>query len=100
MQQEGQPLVVLEAMAAGVPIIFTNRGCLRETVSDNKAGAEVPINDSEALAEKLLWMMDHPSVLQKMGMEGRHRYESLYTKDHHIKCIGEVFDSVCEGRMS
>src|SRR5262249_47284731 len=32
IQQEGQPLVVLEAMAAGLPVVFADRGCLAETV--------------------------------------------------------------------
>ena len=40
VQQEGQPLVVIEAMAAGLPVIFTDRGCLRDTVINGETGVE------------------------------------------------------------
>ena len=46
LQQEGQPLVVLEAMASGLPVLFTNRGCLRDTVIEGECGIEVRCNDS------------------------------------------------------
>lgn len=95
VQQEGQPLVVIEAMAAGLPVIFTNRGCLRDTVIEGETGFETPINDPAALAERILWILDHPDALRAMGQRGRHRYESFYTKERHIKNMIEVFTSAC-----
>ena len=67
VQQEGQPLVVLEAMAAGLPVIFTNRGCLRDLVIDGKTGLEVSINDPCQLADRILWLLDHPNDMKAMG---------------------------------
>lgn len=95
IQQEGQPLVVLEAMAAGLPVIFTNRGCLRDTVVEGEAGVEVPINDHEALAEKILWMIDHPMVMKEMGQQARARYETFYTKDRHIERMTAELGATC-----
>ena len=100
VQQEGQPLVVIEAMAAGLPIVFTNRGCLRDTVVDGKAGLEVPMNDPPTLAERILWLLDHPAAREEMGAQARQRYESLYTKDRHIQQMVEVFASSCGGRAA
>ena len=97
VQQEGQPLVVIEAMAAGLPVIFTDRGCLRDTVINGESGVEVPINDPHRLADRILWLLDHPDDLKAMGRRARRRYESLYTKKHHIENMIKVFASSCTG---
>jgi glycosyltransferase involved in cell wall biosynthesis len=95
VQQEGQPLVVLEAMAAGLPVIFTNRGCLRDTVIDGESGIEVQINDPEKLAEAILRLVNHPERAKEMGRHARQRYTSLYTKEQHIENMIKVFTSAC-----
>ncbi len=92
IQQEGQPLVVLEAMAAGTPVIFTNRGCLRETVAD--AGLEVEGNNSQALSERILWLLDRPDEMRRMGAAGRNRYEMFYTNDRFVERMARLFVSV------
>ncbi|UVT14498.1 MAG: glycosyltransferase family 4 protein [Nitrospira sp.] len=91
VQQEGQPLVVIEAMAAGIPIIFTDRGCLRDTVLDGVAGLEVPIGDVSQLAERIVWLLDHPGQMKLMGAQARRRYEAMYTKERHIQRMIDVF---------
>jgi glycosyltransferase involved in cell wall biosynthesis len=96
VQQEGQPLVVIEAMAAGVPVIFTDRGCLRDTVSDGEAGLEVPIGDVQHLAERILWLLGHPEQMKLMGARARNRYETLYTKERHVRQMIDVFELSCK----
>lgn len=91
VQQEGQPLVVLEAMAAGLPIVFTDRGCLRETVVNGVTGCEVRVNDPNDLSRTLLWLFDHPEERQRMGQAARRRYETLYTLDRHVERMTDVF---------
>ncbi|MDF0666488.1 MAG: glycosyltransferase family 4 protein [Nitrospira sp.] len=96
VQQEGQPLVVIEAMAAGVPVIFTDRGCLRDTVPDGEVGLEVPIGDPRQLADRILWLLDHPEAIKAMGVRARKRYEALYTKERHIERMIDVFSLSCK----
>lgn len=91
VQQEGQPLVVIEAMAAGMPVIFTNRGCLRDTVLDGVTGLEVAIGDSVQLAERILCLLDQPEQMKLMGRRARKRYEAMYTKERHIHQMIDVF---------
>ena len=91
VQQEGQPLVVIEAMGAGLPVIFTDRGCLRDTVINGETGIEVPINDPNRLADRILWLLKHPDDMEAMGRRARQRYESLYTKELHIENMDKVF---------
>jgi len=100
IQQEGQPLVVIEAMAAGLPVIFTNRGCLRDTVQDGMTGVEVSISDSRGLADRICWVLEHPQEMDSMGQRARQRYETLYTKERHIANMAEVLlESCTEGAL-
>jgi glycosyltransferase involved in cell wall biosynthesis len=91
VQQEGQPLVVLEAMAASLPILYTDRGCLRETVIDHEQGLEIGIGDPEDLSRKILWMLAHPAEIKKMGTNSRRRYEELYTGSRFVRNMIDVF---------
>ena len=91
LQQEGQPLVVLEAMAAGLAVLTTDRGCLGETVVDGQTGLVIPEPDHEVLAEKILWLMKRPDLLKAMGEKGRHRALHQYTSLHFCLNMEKVF---------
>lgn len=65
--REGTPRTVLEAMAMGRPIITTDTQGCRETVIDGVNGFIVPVKNSNAIAEKMIWFIDHPEVIQEMG---------------------------------
>jgi glycosyltransferase involved in cell wall biosynthesis len=93
LQQEGQPLVVLEAMAASLPILFTDRGCLKETVEDGTSGLCVRTNDPQDLANHIVSMLEHPQRMYEMGRAARKRYEERFTKEQHIAAMLQVFQS-------
>jgi glycosyltransferase involved in cell wall biosynthesis len=101
IQQEGQPLVVIEAMAAGLPIICTDRGCLRETIVEGETGLMVRSGDISGLAERILWCLNNPIELHRMGSFSKERYQKLYTRDQFIKNMARVLslvaaeDAVC-----
>lgn len=94
IQQEGQPLVVLEAMAAGLPIVFTNRGCLAETLRDGHDGIEVPVGDAEALAERIQWLLDRPDEMRRLGTNARRRFEQEYTSQRHEARMSALLSAV------
>lgn len=94
LQQEGQPLVVLEAMAAGLPIIFTNQGCLRETVVNGECGIETYTEDPYDLAQRLCCLLDHPEDQRRFGRNARRRCQLLYNKDKYIDRMIQVFHDV------
>ena len=67
--REGTPRTVLEAMAMGRPVITTDAPGCRETVIDGISGFLVPVKDSVAVANKMLWFIDHPEQIEKMGQK-------------------------------
>lgn len=67
--REGTPRTVLEAMAMGRPIITTDTQGCRETVLDGKTGFLVPIKNSVAVAEKMVWFIEHQEQIKRMGQK-------------------------------
>ena len=94
IQQEGQPMVVLEAMAAGLPIVYTNQGCLRETVVHGECGLEVYTNDPYDLALRICALLDHPEDQRQFGRNARRRCQLHYEKARHIERMISTFEEV------
>jgi len=67
--REGTPRTVLEAMAMGRPIITTDTQGCRETVKDGVNGFLVAVKNSQAIAEKMIWFIEHPEAIQEMGQK-------------------------------
>lgn len=67
--REGVPRSTQEAMAIGRPVITTDVPGCRETVVDGVNGFLVPKWDPEALAEKMIYFIEHPKAINQMGQE-------------------------------
>lgn len=67
--REGFPRSTQEAMAIGRAVITTDVPGCRETVVDGVNGFIVPPFDSNALADKMLYLIEHPEEIQRMGDE-------------------------------
>lgn len=68
---EGVPLVILEAMAAGKPVVATSVGGVPEVVADGKSGFLVTKGDAYALADAILKILKTPDFAVRMGDNGR-----------------------------
>ena len=96
IEAEGQPLVILEAMAAGLPIITTDQGCIRETIIDGENGFIIEENNISRLADKVLQLISNNMLRQQMGIANRRRFLRYYTLDKFARNIGKVFAEVME----
>jgi len=74
---EGFGLVLLEAMACGIPVISTPNTAGPDILTDGIEGFIIPIRDVEALKEKLEWCYRHPQELAEMGQAARRKAEQL-----------------------
>ncbi len=75
---EGFPRSILEAMRAGLPVLASDVGGVRESVADGITGYVVPPRDSEALREKLWLLLSGAELRQRLGAAGRERYEQSF----------------------
>jgi glycosyltransferase involved in cell wall biosynthesis len=81
LMPEGQPLVLLEAMAAGLPVIAPAWPGIADTVVDGETGLLVAVGSAEALADKLVHLVRNSDDRLRLGAAGRQRYERFFTQD-------------------
>ncbi len=75
---EGLPRTVLEAMAVGRPILTTDTPGCRETVRPGENGFLVPPADPKALAERMVWFIEHRDQWDYMGRKSRELAEDRF----------------------
>ena len=92
--QEGQPLVILEAMAAGLPVISTDRGAIKDTIVNGVTGFAEQPGHHDALLKRLVQLIENKSVRQKMGSNGESRFREHYTLARWVSDMGTVFNEV------
>ena len=87
---EGMALVLLEAMACGLPIIATPNSGACDIITNGVEGFIIPIRDREALKEKIEWCYRHPQELAQMGQAARQKAEKLTWSLYRQKLVEEV----------
>lgn len=68
---EGVPRSAIQAIASGRPIITCNTSGCKETVQDGVNGFLIPPKDEKILAEKMIWMLEHPEAVERMAIASR-----------------------------
>jgi glycosyltransferase involved in cell wall biosynthesis len=89
---EGHPWVLVEAMAAGLPIIATDQGAITESVIDGENGFIVPAGDSKAIQEKLALLASNPDLRKKMAKASRRLYEEKFTGEQLANNYTRIFN--------
>lgn len=74
------PLVILEAMAAGLAVVSTREGGIPDEVEDGITGILCDKENPSGLADAVGKLLEQPDVCREMGNAGRSRYEKLFTK--------------------
>ncbi|NQT81075.1 MAG: glycosyltransferase family 4 protein [Candidatus Aminicenantes bacterium] len=91
---EGFPLVILEAMAAGCPIISTKDvGVIPEVVVDNVNGILVEKQKPNQIAGSIIKLIENPRLREEMGRAGRERFEKYYTIEQNINMMIRAFNN-------
>jgi glycosyltransferase involved in cell wall biosynthesis len=74
------PLIILDGMRWGLPVISTDEGAIPEIIDDGVSGYVINKKAPEELAEKLAYLMQHDDVRKKMGDAGRTKFLERYTQ--------------------
>ncbi len=87
--------VLIEAMAAGLPIVATATTGSQEIVKDGINGFLVPIGDSKALAKKVLYLLNNPEKAKEMGENGRRMVKDRFNQEKIIEEIIKFWQDLC-----
>lgn len=90
--EEGFSNAILEAMAAGKPVVATTAGGNAEAVIHGETGLLVPPRDSEALAQAVLWLLAHPAEAARFGEAGRRRVTEQFGLSGMIRQYEAVYE--------
>jgi len=92
--QEGTPVAILEASAAGLPVVATLHAGIPDVIIDGETGFLVPEHDVEAMAEKMRILLEDKALASELGQKGKERIHSHFTIEKHLKAINELIEKV------
>ena len=93
-REEGLGLAVVEAMAAGLPLIVTNVGGLPEVVIGGETGTLVPPRDPVAMADALVQLLSNPAQAHAFGQAGQIRARTHFNEDAMMAATHAVYHRV------
>jgi glycosyltransferase involved in cell wall biosynthesis len=93
-EPEGHPWVIVEALAAGLPIIATDKGAIVESVIDGTNGFIVADRSPEAIAEAIDVLLADPALRERFGRASRAHYEREFTEARMVERLSDVFDAL------
>jgi glycosyltransferase involved in cell wall biosynthesis len=91
---EGFPNVLLEAMAAQVPVVASNVGGVNELVSQHENGLLCPPGDSRSLADAVRWLILHPNEAKKMAALAHDRIQKEFSLEGMLKEYEDLYESL------
>jgi glycosyltransferase involved in cell wall biosynthesis len=91
---EGNPLSVMEAMAAGLPVVSTAVGGVPDLVREGETGLLVPSGDAAALARALQALVDDPARREAMGAAARQHAIAHFDIRHTVRGYEQLYESL------
>jgi glycosyltransferase involved in cell wall biosynthesis len=92
--REGFPNVLLEAMAASLPIISTPAGEVQDLVRDGENGFIVPFDDVQGIADHMIRLSQTPQLGSQIGSTGRSIVEEKYSFNRLSQNLEEVYRAI------
>ena len=93
-RNEGSPVALIEAMAAGVPVVSTNVGGVADVVDDGVNGWLAPMDDDAALARHVLAVLADPAQARSMGQRGRAKVAATYDAGRLVGDIEGLYEDL------
>jgi len=97
--REGLPIVILEAMATGCPIVTTRVGAIPDVLTDGHDAWIVPANDPNALRRAISEVLERPEVARSRAANARTRYFRLYSRDAMGAQYLQIYEDVWNRRQ-
>jgi glycosyltransferase involved in cell wall biosynthesis len=91
---------IVEAFAAGLPVIASRLGAMQEIVDDGHTGLLFAPGNPHDLAAKVRWAADHPDEMRQMGTNARREYEANYTAEIGYRNLIACYKQAIEFRKA
>jgi glycosyltransferase involved in cell wall biosynthesis len=91
---EGLPIALLEAMAAGLPVVSTKVGSIPEVVEEGVNGFLIQPGDYEALAQKIVLLAQNQKMRQMMGKANIEKIQKFYSLENAMNELNEIYSRV------
>lgn len=96
---EGSPYVLLEAMAAGLPIVATAVGGVPEMVENNETALLVPASDPQAMADAIVRILNDERLARRLTENASELVSSHFSPATYVRSLGELYRTVVRGRI-
>jgi glycosyltransferase involved in cell wall biosynthesis len=99
VQPEPFGCVVIEAMAAGTPVVGSRCGGIAEQIVDGVTGLLFTPGDAKALANALRCLLDNPMLRERMAEEGLRRVRNTFPLESTYRAMAALFDQVAGSQL-
>jgi glycosyltransferase involved in cell wall biosynthesis len=89
---ETTPIVVLEAMMWGIPVISTSEGAISDMITNNETGFIVEKENAEELANKIKFLIENPKICKQMGERGNLNFHKYYKVEVFEKTLLNILN--------
>jgi len=96
---EGMPMVILEAMSYGIPVVSTPVGGIPEVVEDGRTGLLVPPGDVDRLSCALRYLIEHKNIREEFGKAARKRMEEKFNIEKTAEDLDKRFQAVLNTKI-
>ncbi len=91
---EGTPVAVIEAMAAGVPVVATAVGGVPDVVRDGETGRLVPAGDSEAMFQAWRTALGEKTPTEQMRVRARREVEERFGRERMLSAMASLYETL------
>ncbi len=90
---EGTPLAILEASAAGIPVISTIHAGIPDVIIHGETGLLCEEHDVEGMANNMIALLDDEAFAKKMGKAGKRNILANFSMERHINALQEILEN-------
>lgn len=87
---EGAPVAIMEAQAAGLPVVSTIHAGIPDIVQSEETGLLVPEHDVKGMAEAMITLLKYPDKAEEMGIAGKERIKKYFSLSKHLQLLEEA----------
>ena len=90
---EGLPIVIIEAMSLGRPVVASNVGGISEIVVNGESGFALP-NEAPLFAEKIKYILENKDIYDRFSKDARKKYEAQLTVDKMVNAYADIYAEI------